>query len=161
MSSNSRFAKILRFFGILMMGLTAGFTLLGGIGTSCAALFPTNWESMAPLAALQWLYILFVLVGIGLGILGIRATDLAHKRDGEILSHGFIRVDCRCCSWRYPYLCFACPARKFYACGCGGVHNCFDVGPLPAVPDPLHLARREFYERKCQIQWTQPEALQP
>ncbi len=79
MSSNSRFAKFLRYFGILMMGLTAGFTLLGGIGTSCAALFPTSWESMAPLAALQWLYILFVLAGISLGILGIRATILLIK----------------------------------------------------------------------------------
>jgi hypothetical protein len=58
------------------MGLTAGFTLLGGAGTSCAAFSPTNWDSMAPLAPFQWLYILFVLVGIAIGILGIRATIL-------------------------------------------------------------------------------------
>jgi hypothetical protein len=74
MSTNSFFAKFLRFIGILFMALTGGFTLLGGIGTSCAALMPTNWESMAPLAPFQWLYILFVLVGIVLGVLGIRAT---------------------------------------------------------------------------------------
>lgn len=74
MSSTSFFAKFLRFIGIVLMGLTAGFTLLGGIGTSCAALFPTNYESMSALAPLQWLYILFVLVGVALGILGIRAT---------------------------------------------------------------------------------------
>ena len=66
--------KLLRFIGIVLMGLTGGFTLLGGIGTSCAALAPTNWESLAPLAPYQWLYILFVLIGIALGILGIRAT---------------------------------------------------------------------------------------
>jgi hypothetical protein len=66
--------KFLRFIGILFMGLTAGFTLLGGVGTSCAAIAPTNYESMVGLAPFQWLYILFVLTGIALGIWGIRAT---------------------------------------------------------------------------------------
>jgi hypothetical protein len=74
MSTNSFFAKFLRFIGIVLMGLTGGFTLLGGIGTSCAALFPTNWESMAPLAAFQWLYILFVIFGIAIGMWGIWGT---------------------------------------------------------------------------------------
>jgi hypothetical protein len=45
--------KFLRFLGILFMSLAAAFTILGGIGTSCAALFPTKWESMAPLASYQ------------------------------------------------------------------------------------------------------------
>ncbi|MBI5838839.1 MAG: hypothetical protein HZB19_01935 [Chloroflexi bacterium] len=74
MSSNSFFAKFLRFIGIVLMGLTGGFTLLGGIGTTCAALFPTKYESMAALAPFQWLYILFVIVGIVLGVWGIWAT---------------------------------------------------------------------------------------
>lgn len=74
MSTNSFFAKFLRFIGIVLMGLTGGFTLLGGIGTSCAALFPTKYESMAALAPFQWLYILFVLTGIAIGIWGIWAT---------------------------------------------------------------------------------------
>ena len=74
MSTNSFFAKFLRFIGIVLMGLTGGFTLLGGIGTTCAALFPVNYESMAALAPFQWLYILFVLAGIALGVWGIRAT---------------------------------------------------------------------------------------
>lgn len=74
MSRNSFFAKSLRFIGIVLMGLTGGFTLLGGIGTTCAALFPTNYESMAALAPFQWLYILFVLTGIALGVWGIWAT---------------------------------------------------------------------------------------
>lgn len=74
MSRNSFFAKFLRFIGIVLMGLTGGFTLLGGIGTTCAALFPTNYESMTPLAPFQWLYILFVLTGIALGVWGIWAT---------------------------------------------------------------------------------------
>ena len=75
MSHNSFFAKSLRFIGIVLMALTGGFTLLGGVGTSCVAISPTGFgESMAPLAKLQWLYILFVLAGITIGVLGIRAT---------------------------------------------------------------------------------------
>ena len=74
MSTNSFFAKFLRFIGILLMGLTGGFTLLGGIGTTCAALFPTKYESMAALAPFQWLYILFVITGIAIGLWGIWAT---------------------------------------------------------------------------------------
>jgi hypothetical protein len=74
MSQNTWWGKTLRFIGIVLMALTGGFTLLGGIGTTCAALFPTKWESMAPLAPFQWLYILFVVTGIFLGVWGIRAT---------------------------------------------------------------------------------------
>ena len=74
MSTNSFFAKFLRFIGILLMGLTGGFTLLGGIGTTCAALFPTKYESMTALASFQWLYILFVISGIAIGLWGIWAT---------------------------------------------------------------------------------------
>lgn len=79
MSTNNFFAKFLRFIGIVLMALTGGFTLLGGIGTTCAALFPTKYESMAALAPFQWLYILFTLVGIALGVLGIRATVMLVK----------------------------------------------------------------------------------
>jgi hypothetical protein len=79
MSTNSFFAKFLRFLGIVLMALTGGFTLLGGIGTTCAALFPTKWDSMAPLAPFQWLYILFVLTGIVIGVMGLRATVLLIK----------------------------------------------------------------------------------
>ncbi len=74
MSTNSFFAKFLRFIGIVLMALTGGFTLLGGIGTTCAALFPTKYESMTALAPFQWLYILFVLTGIAIGVWGIWAT---------------------------------------------------------------------------------------
>jgi hypothetical protein len=75
MSQNSFIAKTMRFIGILLMALTGGFTLLGGIGTSCAAFNPTGFgESMAPLTPFQWLYILFVLTGIAIGVWGIWAT---------------------------------------------------------------------------------------
>lgn len=79
MSTNSFFAKFLRFTGIVLMGLTGGFTLLGGVGTTCVALAPTRYESMIALAPFQWLYILFVLTGIALGIWGIRATIMLIK----------------------------------------------------------------------------------
>jgi len=80
MSPNSFFSKFLRFLGIVLMGLTACFTLLGGIGTTCVALNPTWFsESMALLAPYQWLYILFVLAGIALGVFGIHATILLIK----------------------------------------------------------------------------------
>ena len=74
MSKNTWWGKILRFIGIVLMALTGGFTLLGGIGTTCAALFPNRYESMAPLASFQWLYILFVLSGVAIGVWGIWAT---------------------------------------------------------------------------------------
>ena len=74
MSHNSFFAKFLRFIGIVLMALTGGITLLGGVGTTCAALFPTNYDSMAALAPFQWLYIGFVLGGIAIGAWGIWAT---------------------------------------------------------------------------------------
>src|SRR5512147_1971365 len=74
MSRNNFFARILRFVGIVLMALTGGFTLLGGIGTTCAALFPTKYETMTALAPFQWLYILFVLTGIAIGVWGILAT---------------------------------------------------------------------------------------
>jgi len=74
MSHNSFFAKFLRFIGIVLMALTGGFTLLGGIGTTCAALFPTKYDSMATLAPFQWLYVLFVVTGVAIGVWGIWAT---------------------------------------------------------------------------------------
>lgn len=104
MSKNSLIAKALRFLGIALMVLTGGFTLLGGIGTTCVALNPTGFgEGMAPLAKFQWLYILFVLAGIALGVLGIRAAIALIKgadkayRDALIvliagLAVGFIHI---------------------------------------------------------------------
>ncbi len=79
MKPESGLAKFLRFIGILFMALTAGVTVLAGVGTSCAALFPTKWDSMAPLAPFQWLYILYVLVTIAIGVLGIRAVVMLAK----------------------------------------------------------------------------------
>jgi hypothetical protein len=67
--------KILRFIGILFMAITSVVTILGGAGTTCVALSPAKYgPKFAAIAPYQWLYILYVLIGIALGILGIRAT---------------------------------------------------------------------------------------
>jgi len=77
---NKWWAKLLRIIGIVFMSLTAAFTLLGGAGTSCVALNPTGYgDKFAPIAQVQWLYILFVLLGIAIGIMGVRAVVLLVK----------------------------------------------------------------------------------
>jgi hypothetical protein len=78
-STNSFFGKFLRFTAIVLTGLTSGFTLLGGIGTTCLALAPTRYVSMKSLASFQWLYILFVLPGVALGVWVIGATIMLIK----------------------------------------------------------------------------------
>ena len=72
---NKWWAKLLRIVGIVFMSLSAVFTLAGGAGTSCVALNPTGYEGkFAGIAPYQWLWILFVLVGVFAGILGVRAV---------------------------------------------------------------------------------------
>lgn len=66
--------KFLRFLGILFMGISSAVTLLGGVGTTCVALDATKYESMKAIANYQWLYIAYVVIGVALGVLGIRAT---------------------------------------------------------------------------------------
>jgi hypothetical protein len=82
MSHNSFLAKFLRFIGIVLMALTAGFTILGGIGTGCAAFDPLNpsWaDTMGALAQAQWLYIFYVVSGVAIGIAGIRSVVMLIK----------------------------------------------------------------------------------
>ncbi len=57
------FGKILRIIGIVLLGVTAVITLLGGIGTTCVALNAANYEGMEAIAQYQWLYIFYVLSG--------------------------------------------------------------------------------------------------
>lgn len=74
---NTWWAKTLRILGIVLMSLTAAFTLLGGAGTSCVAFNPTGYGPMfASIAPYQWLWILFVVIGVVVGALGIRAVVL-------------------------------------------------------------------------------------
>lgn len=73
-------AKTLRVIGIVLLSLTAVFTLMGGAGTSCVALNPTGYEGkFAGIAPYQWLWFLFVLIGVAAGILQVRAVVQAIK----------------------------------------------------------------------------------
>ena len=70
----------MRFIGIMLMGITALFTIAGGLGTTCVALNPTGFgESMSKLAPIQWLYILFVIVTTVIGVMAARAVFLLVK----------------------------------------------------------------------------------
>ena len=77
-------SKLLRIIAIVLMSLTAAFTLMGGAGTSCVALNPTGFSGkFAGIAPFQWLWIVFVVVGIIAGILGVRAVvQLVKGRPG-------------------------------------------------------------------------------
>lgn len=80
MNRNTWWGKTLRFIGILLMGITALFTIAGGLGTSCVAFNPTGFgESMASIAPFQWLYIIFVVVTTAIGIMAARAVFLLAK----------------------------------------------------------------------------------
>jgi hypothetical protein len=83
MTPNSGFAKFLRWLGIVLLALTGGFTLMGGIGTVCAALFTEKYAatsaSMAKLLGWGWLYAIFMLVTTAIGIMMIRAVILLIK----------------------------------------------------------------------------------
>ena len=80
MSRNTWWGKTLRFIGILLMGITALFTIAGGLGTTCVALNPTGFgESMAKLAPFQWLYVIFVIATTAIGVMAARAVFLLAK----------------------------------------------------------------------------------
>jgi hypothetical protein len=80
MARNRWWAKLLRIVGIVFMSLTAAFTLMGGAGTSCVALNPTGFGGkFSGIAPYQWLWIIFVLVGVAAGIMGVRAVILLIK----------------------------------------------------------------------------------
>ena len=80
MSRNKLWAKALRILGIVFMSLTAAFTLLGGAGTSCIALNPTGFGGkFSGISPYQWLWIVFVVVGVAAGIMGVRAVVLLVK----------------------------------------------------------------------------------
>lgn len=72
----SKTGKIIRIVAIVLMGLTAAMNLLGGIGTSCVAFSSNVGFRMAfkELMDYRWLYQLFVVTTILIGIAGIWAT---------------------------------------------------------------------------------------
>lgn len=91
MSRNTWWGKTLRTIGILLMGITALFTIASGLGTTCVAVNPTGFgDGMAPLAPFQWLYITFVIVTTAIGVMAARAVLLL--------------VKCRSNSYRYALI---------------------------------------------------------
>jgi hypothetical protein len=74
-AQNPWWGKTLRIIGIVLMSLTAAFTLMGGIGTTCVALNPTGFSGkFAGIAPFQWLYILFVIVTTAIGVWAVRVV---------------------------------------------------------------------------------------
>lgn len=81
---NTWWAKTLRIVGIVFMSLTAAFTLMGGVGTTCVAFNPTGYEGkFAGIAPFQWLYIAYVILTVAIGVLGVRAVVLLVKGTGS------------------------------------------------------------------------------
>ncbi len=73
------FGKLLRIVGIVLLGVTGTITLLSGVGTTCVALDPVKYD-MAAIAPFQWLYILYVIAGIIIGVMGIFAVIALIRR---------------------------------------------------------------------------------
>jgi hypothetical protein len=65
--------KIIRITAIVLMGLTVAITLLGGIGSTCAAFLTENFASMGSLIPYKWLYQMLVVISVAAGLFGIRA----------------------------------------------------------------------------------------
>ncbi|MGM0374341.1 MAG: hypothetical protein ACQEQQ_07995 [Chloroflexota bacterium] len=72
-------SSILRYITIGLMSLTAAFTLLSGVGTTCVALAAEKFGSMSVLAPYKWLYMIFVLLTLVVGILGVRSSIMLIK----------------------------------------------------------------------------------
>ena len=66
-------SKTLKIVAIIFFALTASMNLLGGIGTTCAA-FIDKFSSVLGVLDYQWLYQIFVVTTVLLGIAGIWAT---------------------------------------------------------------------------------------
>jgi hypothetical protein len=75
--------KIIRIAAIILLGLTAVFSLLGGIGSTCVAFAAENWESMAAIVPFKWLYMIYVVLTIAASLYAVRATvNLVRNRPG-------------------------------------------------------------------------------
>ena len=93
MAQNRWWAKVLRVLGIILMGITAAFTIMSGAGTTCVALAAEKFgPNMAPLAPYQWLYIIFVLVTTAIGVMGVRATVLLVKGRSNAYRYAIIAL---------------------------------------------------------------------
>ena len=74
MSGPTKSGRVLKIVGIILLGLTAVFHLLGGVGTTCVALGAENYDTMLGIVPYKWVYQLFVVGTTAIAVLGIRAT---------------------------------------------------------------------------------------
>ena len=70
----TKFGKFLKIVGIIFLGLTAAFHIIGGAGTTCVAIGAEKYDSMVGIEPYKWLYIIFVVLTIAIGVYGLRAT---------------------------------------------------------------------------------------
>ncbi|MCP4538750.1 MAG: hypothetical protein GY832_16575 [Chloroflexi bacterium] len=82
---SNKAAKVLRTASIILMGLTGVITLLGGVGTVCAAWSPERFTSMAPLIPYKWLYQILVILTVAAAVVSFRVTYALLR--GERWSH--------------------------------------------------------------------------
>ncbi len=93
MTDRKGWAKILRVLGIIFMGITAIFTLMAGIGTTCVAFAAEKFSaSMALIAPYKWLYILFVIFTTAIGVMMIRATVMIIKSKDKAYRYALITL---------------------------------------------------------------------
>lgn len=86
-------SKVLHLAGIVLMGLTAAFTIMGGAGTSCVAINPSGFGgSFSGIAPYQWLYISFVLVTLAFGVMGARAALLLVRSRANAYRYALISL---------------------------------------------------------------------
>jgi hypothetical protein len=73
--SSSATGKFLRILGIVLLAVTAAFTLLGGVGTTCVAFNAENFgESMAKLAPVKPVFQILVVISIVAALFGCYTT---------------------------------------------------------------------------------------
>ena len=68
--------KILRWVGIVLLGVTSAFTIMGGAGTTCVAVAAEKYEKFVGIEPYKWLYVIFVLATIAAGVMMARALVL-------------------------------------------------------------------------------------
>jgi hypothetical protein len=71
---NDKLGKILRTITIILVGLTAAMNILGGVGTTCAAFLTKQFPPMWALMDYRWLYQLFVIATVAIGLVGVWTT---------------------------------------------------------------------------------------
>ena len=93
MSGRKGWGKLLRVIAIIFMGITAVFTLMAGIGTTCVALAAEKFsESMALITPYKWVYILFVIITTAVGVMMVRATVMIIKSKDHAYRYSMISL---------------------------------------------------------------------